>query len=70
MCGLSVDGTLIEAWASTKSFRPKGGGPKGGGPKGDDGDDAPPGRNAERNFHGEKRSNEIHRITSVVPPVA
>ena len=50
----SVDGTLIEAWASTKSFRPKGG----------DGDDAPPGGNAERDFHGEKRSNETHESTT------
>ena len=47
----SVDGTLIEAWASMKSFRPKGGGS-------DDGVGS--GRNAERNFHGEKRSNETH----------
>jgi len=49
----SVDGTLIEAWASIKSFRRKDGGDadKGGGA----------GRNAERNFHGEKRSNETHR---------
>ena len=47
----SVDGTLIDAWASMKSFRPKDGG----------GDDAPPaGRNAERDFRGEKRSNETH----------
>ncbi len=44
----SVDGTLIEAWASMKSFRPKG-----------DGDDGPrSGRNMERDLHGEKRSNE------------
>ncbi len=50
----SVDGTLIEAWASTKSFRPKGGG----------GDDGPPGRNAERDFHGEKRSNRTHESTT------
>ncbi len=50
----SVDGTLIEAWASMKSFRPKGG----------DGGDVPPGRNAERDFHGEKRSNESHESTS------
>ena len=49
----SVDGTLIEAWASMKSFRPKGG---------DDGGDA--GRNAERDFHGEKRSNETHESTT------
>lgn len=47
----SVDGTLIEAWASMKSFRPKDGG----------GDDSPgPGRNPECEFHGEKRSNETH----------
>ena len=47
----SVDGTLIDAWASMKSFRPKDGGD----------DDAPPaGRNAERDFRGQKRSNETH----------
>lgn len=51
----SVDGTLIEAWASIKSFRRKDGS--------DDGD-AGSGRNAERNFHGEKRSNETHRSTT------
>ena len=47
----SVDGTLIQAWASQKSYRPK------------DEDDEPPsgqGRNAEANFHGEKRSNTTH----------
>ncbi len=46
----SVDGTLIEAWASMKSFRRK------------DGSDEPPapGRNGERDFHGEKRSNQTH----------
>jgi transposase len=50
----SVDGTLIEAWASMKSFRPK------------DGSGAPPGpgRNGERNFHREKRSNETHASTT------
>ena len=41
----SVDGTLIEAWASMKSFKPK------------DGSDEPPadrgGRNRETDFHGE-----------------
>jgi len=46
----SVDGTLIEAWASLKSFRPKDG----------SGEPPGPGRNAEGNFHGEKRSNETH----------
>jgi IS5 family transposase len=50
----SVDGTLIEAWASMKSFRPK------------DGSGEPPaaGRNGERDFHGEKRRNETHASTS------
>ncbi|MDT7953979.1 MAG: IS5 family transposase [Acetobacteraceae bacterium] len=47
----SVDGTMIEAWASMKSFRRKDGTDQGG-----DG----PGRNAERNFHGEARSNDTH----------
>jgi Transposase domain (DUF772) len=46
----SVDDTLIEAWASMKSFRPK------------DGSGEPPalGRNGGRDFRGEKRSNETH----------
>ena len=52
----SVDGTLIEAWASMKSFVPKADGkppsPGGGG------------RNAERNFRGEKRTNDTHRSTT------
>jgi len=48
----SVDGTLLEAWASIKSFRRKDGG---------DADPDGPGRNAERRFHKEKRSNESHR---------
>jgi transposase len=51
----SVDGTLIEAWASIKSFRRK---------DGEDNDSQGPGRNAERNFHQEKRSNETHRSTT------
>jgi hypothetical protein len=51
----SVDGTLIEAWASIKSFRRKDGG---------DDDSQGPGRNAERNFHKEKRSNETHQSTT------
>src|SRR6201988_3884079 len=51
----SVDGTLIAAWASTKSHKPKPGWedqPAGGG-----------GRNKETDFHGEKRSNETHAST-------
>ena len=48
----SVDGTLIEAWASMKSFRPKEGS--------DDDAQASGGRNAERDFRGERRSNATH----------
>ncbi len=51
----SVDGTLIEAWASIKSFRRK---------DGSDNDPQGPGRNAERNFHKEKRCNETHVSTT------
>ena len=51
----SVDGTLIEAWASIKSFRRK---------DGSDDDSQGGGRNAERNFHKEKRSNETHQSTT------
>ena len=52
----SVDGTLIEAWASMKSFKPN------------QGRDEPPasggGRNQETDFHGEKRSNDAHASTT------
>jgi transposase len=50
----TVDGTLINAWASMKSFRAK------------DGSDEPPppGRNGERNFRREKRSNDTHASTT------
>src|SRR5437016_7462353 len=51
----SVDGTLIEAWASVKSFRRKDGG---------DNDPDGAGRNAERGFHKEKRSTDTHQRTS------
>jgi transposase len=54
----SVDGTLIEAWASMKSFKPKA----------SDGSDPPPpssgGRNADVDFKGQKRSNETHQSTT------
>src|SRR4051795_3252874 len=50
----SVDGTLIDAWASMKSFRPKDG----------SGEPPSPGRNGERNFHNEKRSNDTHASTT------
>jgi transposase len=56
----SVDGTLIEAWASMKSFVPKdGSAPPSGTGRGGSG-----GRNAERNFHGEKRKNDTHSSTT------
>jgi hypothetical protein len=47
----SVDGTLVEAWASLKSFGAK------------DGSDEPPSpsRNGERDFHGEKRADDTRK---------
>jgi transposase len=53
----SVDGTLIEAWASMKSFKPRDG-------SGDDPSAGGGGRNAEADFHGQKRSNETHASTT------
>jgi len=53
----TVDGTLIEAWASLKSFRPKD----------EDPDDRPPSDdpgNPSVDFRGEKRSNQTHRSTT------
>jgi hypothetical protein len=54
----SVDGTQVAAWASMKSLRAK------------DGLDKPPsgGRNGERDFHGERRSNDTH--ASITDPEA
>ena len=63
----TVDGTLIEAWASQKSFQPKRGRPnsrkkrrdrnrRGGGGSG--------GRNPTVSFHGERRVNETHASTT------
>lgn len=51
----TVDGTLLEAWASLKSFRRKGDGPT---PPSDD-----PG-NPTVNFHGESRRNDTHQSTT------
>jgi len=52
----SVDGTLIESWASMKSVKPK------------DGLGEPPvqggGRNADADFHGQNRSNDTHASTT------
>jgi transposase len=53
----SVDGTLIEAWASLKSFKRK---------DDDDNKSPPPDDpgNPTVDFHGEKRSNETHESTT------
>ena len=48
----TVDGTLIEAWARHKSFRPKDEPPR------------PGGGNREVNFHGQTRSNDTHQSTT------
>jgi transposase len=54
----TVDGTLIEAWASQKSFQPKdGGSPKSDGEGGD-------GRNEDVDYRGQRRSNETHASTT------
>lgn len=50
----TVDGSLIEAWASIKSFRPKN----------EDTDGGDGGRNPSSDFHGERRSNETHESTT------
>ena len=50
----SVDGTLLNAWASHKSFKPKDGPPS----------EPPAGRNAEVQWHGQKRSNDTHASTT------
>jgi transposase len=52
----TVDGTLIEAWASMKSFRPR------DSKKTDD--DEPKGGNPSIDFHGEKRCNDTHQSTT------
>jgi len=46
----SVDGTQVQAWASMKSFVAKDG----------SGEPPAPGRNGERDFHGETRRNDTH----------
>ncbi len=51
----SIDGTMIDAWASMKSVRPRDDddGPSGGG-----------GRNADVDFRGQRRTNETHASTT------
>ena len=57
-----MDGTQIEAWASIKSFRAVDEEPPG---EDGDGDGAAGGvRNATRDFHGARWSNETHRSTT------
>ena len=51
----SVDGTLVEAWASLKSLKPRDGG---------DGSEPPDRRNGDVDFRGAKRSNQTHVSTS------
>jgi transposase len=48
----TVDGTLLEAWASQKSFRPRDQDPPGGGP------------NPTVDFHGQRRRNDTHQSTT------
>lgn len=50
----TVDGTLLEAWASQKTFRPRGTRPE---PPDDPG-------NPTVDFHGERRSNQTHQSTT------
>jgi transposase len=52
----SVDGTLIQAWASMKSFKPKELPGEDGGRGG--------GRNPPADFRGQKRSNDTHQSTT------
>ena len=50
----SVDGTVLEAWASHKSFKPKDGPPS----------EPPAGRNSELSWHGQQRKNDTHASTT------
>lgn len=52
----SVDGTLIQAWASQKSFKPREGS--------DDQIPSGPGRNAQTDWKGKRRSNDTHASTT------
>jgi hypothetical protein len=57
----TVDGTLLEAWASMKSFKPKGSDKKGH-------PDTGSGKNPTVDFRGQKRKNDTHQ--SVTDPEA
>jgi len=56
----SVDGTLLEAWASQKSFQPK----PGAASSPDDSPPTPAGRNPSVDFHGQARRNDTHQSTT------
>jgi transposase len=58
----SVDGTMLKAWASMKSFRPKSASDEG--PRSGPGDPPQPGRNGEVDFRKTKRSNATHASTT------
>lgn len=60
----TVDGTLLEASASLKSFRPQGAMPPGGDPPSDEPPGVGGGRNEMVDFKGQKRSNATHRSTT------
>jgi transposase len=65
----SVDGTLLEAWASHKSFKPKDGSDDhpnsdGDGDAGTGGGGRRRGRNVEKDWKGKKRSNDTHASTT------
>lgn len=49
----TVDGTLLESWASQKSFRPR-----------DQEPPSPGGSNPSVNFHGQRRANATHQSTT------
>jgi transposase len=55
----TVDGTLLESWASLKSFRPRDGEPPADLPDGGGAGRASD-RNPEVDFHGERHSNQTH----------
>ncbi len=57
----SVDGTLLQAWASNKSFKPN---DHGDDDRGDGDGNGFKGRNAEVDFKGQKRSNKTHTSTT------
>ena len=60
----SVDGTLLEAWASQKSFQPK----AEAAPPPEDPPPPPAGRNPNVDFHGQARRNDTHESTTEPEP--